>query len=388
MRHLLGTTLILLLLGGAVSAADPEAIFCDTFDAKPAEGWKWLRENPPAWRMKDGALEIRVEPGVAGTVKNALVRPAPDRSQGTFAIDLTVTNTTHPTNQYEQAGITWYHDGQPVFKLVKELIDGDLYIIPGKVPMKAETVQLRLVVTADTWTAQFRPNGEGDFQTAATGKLPPPGSDEVSIQCYQGPPDAEHWIRFDDFRILKLSGEAAFVPLFDGKSLAGWHTLPGGAWEVKDGMIVGTSPKSEPKHGLLVTDKTYRDFTVRAKFKVVTGNSGFYFRSEKVEGAVGVHGFQAEVANEPSVAGLYETGGRAWVAQPDPEVIKKVYKPGDWNDLVVTAVGRHITVTLNGQQTVDLPNDEPSRAEGHIALQLHGGQDMEVMFKDIAIQEK
>ena len=44
-----------------------------------------------------------------------------------------------------------------------------------------------------------------EFQTAATGKLPEPKNDQVSIQCYHGPPDAEHWMRFDDFRILRLA---------------------------------------------------------------------------------------------------------------------------------------------------------------------------------------
>ena len=52
--------------------------------------------------------------------------------------------------------------------------------------------------------AQFRPEGKGEFKTAAEGKLPAPGKDEVSIQCYNGPPDAEHWIRFDDFRIRRI----------------------------------------------------------------------------------------------------------------------------------------------------------------------------------------
>ncbi len=186
-------------------AEEPRVIFEDRFEGQLAEGWRWLREDPATWRLKDGALEIRVEPGVATTVKNALVRKAPDRSQGRLAIEVTVTNAVPPTHQYEQAGITWYHDGKPIFKLVKELIDGGLYIIPGRVPMSAESVQLRLVVTADAWIAQFRPGGKGEFQTAAQGKLPPPGDDEVSIQCYQGPADAEHWIRFDDFRILQLT---------------------------------------------------------------------------------------------------------------------------------------------------------------------------------------
>jgi len=179
-------------------------VFEDSFDGKLDKGWSWLRENPSAWRMKDGALEIRVEPGVANNVKNALVRKAPDRNSGTFAIDVTVTNTTVPIQQYEQAGITWYNDSKPVFKLVKELVDGQLMIIPGRKLMSSEKVQLRLIVMSDSFVAQFRPNCEGEFQTPETGKLPAPNNDQVSIQCYNGPPNAEHWIRFDDFRISKL----------------------------------------------------------------------------------------------------------------------------------------------------------------------------------------
>ena len=91
-----------------------------------------------------------------------------------------------------------------MFKLVKELVDGKLMIIPGRKPMTSKTVQLRLIVTADSFVAQFRPDARGEFQTAATGKLPAPGNDQVSIQCYNGPANAEHWIRFDDFRILEL----------------------------------------------------------------------------------------------------------------------------------------------------------------------------------------
>jgi len=204
MKRLLLVAVALLMLNLPLSAAEPQVIFEDTFDGKLAEGWTWLRENPDARRIKDGGLEIRVEPGVAHNVKNALVRPAPDRSKGKYAIEVTVTNHTVPTQQFEQAGITWYHNDKPVFKLVKELVHGKLLIIPGAKPMKAKSVQLRLIVTATSWTAQYRPDGKGEFQTAATGKLPAPGKDQVSIQCYNGPPDAEHWIRFDDFRILQM----------------------------------------------------------------------------------------------------------------------------------------------------------------------------------------
>ena len=115
-----------------MNSSNEQVIFEDNFDGKLGEGWSWLREHPDYWRLSDGGLELCVEPGVADTVRNALVRPAPDRNEGTFAIEVTVTNHTHPTQQYEQAGITWYNDGKPVFKEVKELIDGDLYIIPAE----------------------------------------------------------------------------------------------------------------------------------------------------------------------------------------------------------------------------------------------------------------
>ncbi len=190
---------------GLSAAAEPVVVFEDCFEGKLAEGWSWLRENEKTWRIRDGALEICVEPGVAATVKNALVRPAPDRTTGTYAFEVTVTFLTAPTQQFEQAGITWYNQGKPVFKLVHENIDGKTYIIPGRKETNTKTMQLRLIVAGNNWTAQFRPDAQGEFQTAATGKLPPPGEDQVSIQCYNGPPNAEHWIRFDDFRILKLA---------------------------------------------------------------------------------------------------------------------------------------------------------------------------------------
>jgi hypothetical protein len=188
-----------------VNSASEKIIFVDNFAGALGDGWSWLRENPDGWRIRDGGLEICVEPGVAETVRNALVRQAPDRSEGTFAIEVTVTNHTVPTQQYEQAGITWYNDGKPVFKEVKELVDGQLCIIPGKQAMAAESVRLRLLVTADSWEAQYCPQGGTEFQTAAAGELPPPANDQVSIQCYNGPPDAQHWIRFEDFRIKRLA---------------------------------------------------------------------------------------------------------------------------------------------------------------------------------------
>lgn len=181
-----------------------QILFADAFDGKLDPDWSWLRENPDRWRLARPGLEIAIEPGLADTVRNALLRPAPSRADGPYAVEVTVYNHTSPTQQYEQAGITWYQNGQPVFKQVKERIDDGLYIIPGRVAMPTQSVRLRLVVGPDSWQAQFRPEGAAGFQTAAQGELPPADDEQVSLQGYHGPADALHWIRFEDFRIVRV----------------------------------------------------------------------------------------------------------------------------------------------------------------------------------------
>ncbi|MBL7134401.1 MAG: DUF1080 domain-containing protein [Phycisphaerae bacterium] len=190
-------------------------------------------------------------------------------------------------------------------------------------------------------------------------------------------------VRWRNLRIKDM-GIPTWKPLFDGKTLAGFSTLPGGKWEVVDGVLVGSSQRSEGRHGLLVSDAKYKDFTIRLQYKAVAGNSGFYFRCEKVKGAVGVHGFQAEIDAANDVGGLYETGGRAWVVKPDAKFVKKFFKPGQWNWMTVSARGRRIVVHVNNVKTAELKNDK-GRTEGHVALQLHGGQDMRVEVKDLEI---
>ncbi|MCF7954714.1 MAG: DUF1080 domain-containing protein [Phycisphaerae bacterium] len=176
-----------------------------------------------------------------------------------------------------------------------------------------------------------------------------------------------------------------FTRLFDGKTLDGWEVLPGGQWKVEDGAIVGFQDKSEGRHGMLLSKKTYTDFIVKLKYKSLKGNSGFYFRSERVKSGVSVNGFQAEIdSNGADAGGIYETAGRYWVSRVSPEKVKTFYKQNDWNDMVVTAIGRDTTVYVNGVKTVDLVND-PGRTKGYFGLQLHGGMDMHVEFKDIEI---
>ena len=176
-----------------------------------------------------------------------------------------------------------------------------------------------------------------------------------------------------------------FTPLFDGKTLHGWHVIGKGEWRIEDGAIHGTHEKSEKEFSHLVTDRDYTNFTVRLKFKSLKGNSGLYFRVAE-KGFSGVTGFQAEIDARVDVGGLYETNGRNWVSKPTADQVKTWFKPDEWNEMTVSAHGSNIVVTVNGKTTSDLKND-PGRAFGKLALQVHGGQDGDVWFKEIEITE-
>jgi len=178
---------------------------------------------------------------------------------------------------------------------------------------------------------------------------------------------------------------AAWKPLFDGKTLKGWHPVGDGTWTVEDGAIVGRADKTK-LYGLLESDDVFKDFTVRLKFKCFSGDSGFYIRTQ-IKPPEKAHGLQVQVGLPGSgVGGIYESYGRAWVDKPDAADIKKIYKTDDWNEMTISAHGGNVVVHVNGFKTAELKND-PSRPEGHFVLQMHAGCVMHVTFKDIEISK-
>jgi hypothetical protein len=206
----------------------------------------------------------------------------------------------------------------------------------------------------------------------------------IALQVHSGKDVKARWRNIK----IKDLGTRKWQPLFDGKTLKGWHPIGKGEWKVQDGVIAGTHSKDEKDYGHLVSDKKYKDFTVRLRYKAVKGNSGFYFRSDE-GGNSGISGFQAEIDPQRDSGGLYETNGRSWVVLPEAENVrswlkKNWFKTDDWNWMTVSAIGDRIAVSLNGHQTAQI-KDEKGRREGVFALQLHGAQDVEVAFKDIEI---
>lgn len=205
----------------------------------------------------------------------------------------------------------------------------------------------------------------------------------IALQVHGTNSADPHQISWRNIKILEL-GHHEWEPIFNGTDLTGWNPLPGGKWEVLDGCIHGTSPASEPRHGILLSNDTFGDFTVRFNFKVDKGDSGFYFRAQPVKSNVNIHGFQIEVDTTFETGGLYETGGRAWVVKHDADKSRNNYRQGEWNSMVLSAHGRDVTVNLNSRHSASLKND-PGNLKGHFGLQLHGSQDMDVYYKNIEI---
>jgi hypothetical protein len=186
---------------------------------------------------------------------------------------------------------------------------------------------------------------------------------------------------------VHLQAADSFKPLWDGQTLGGWRRIGKGEWRIEQDGIHGIQRDSEKEYGHLVTERAFTNFIVRLKFKSLKGNSGFYFRSEE-KGPSGVSGFQAEIDAKSDIGGLYETNGRGWVVKPKAIDLREWFKPGDWNDMTIESIGTRITVYLNGRKTAELSNDIQGRRHGKLALQLHGGQDVDVWFKDIEIAER
>ena len=186
-----------------------------------------------------------------------------------------------------------------------------------------------------------------------------------------------------------------FKPLFDGKTLEGWHNpYEWGKAEVVDGEIHLTGDKKF----FVVTDKEYGDFIFEGQILLPEGkaNSGFMFRAHA--GPNKVFGYQSEVDGDPNrgwSGGLYDEGRRKWFISPinsdkdSVEAFRKragdAFKRNDWNTYRITCKGNKITIEVNGVVTTDVEDDKD--AKGVIGIQHHGEKGQTYKFRNLRIKE-
>lgn len=210
--------------------------------------------------------------------------------------------------------------------------------------------------------------------------------------------------------------EEGFVPIFDGKSLKGWHVSAqsghsrrsdnksGGYWAVKDGAITG-SQDIPGNGGIVLTDETYGDFEVALEMNNDFGlDSGLFLRSTENGRA-----YQAMIDYNPggNLMGIYGEGLpggihlRNYSFGDSPSVVRPVdrgptpfpilpqawpyfWKHGQWNELRARITGGQtptITTWINGVKIMEwIDTEKRHLATGHIALQVHGGGDHTKQF--------
>jgi hypothetical protein len=192
-------------------------------------------------------------------------------------------------------------------------------------------------------------------------------------------------ITFVVFLFIPFLLKSQSVSLYNGKDLSGWEIYGTEKWYVEDGLLICESgPDAE--YGYLATKKTFKDFELTLEFKQeADGNSGVFFRSS-IEGTK-ITGWQAEVAPPGhNTGGIYESYGREWLIKPDPEK-DKALKMGEWNTMKIKADGDKVTTWLNGQMMVEIEDAKIGAAEGSIALQIHSGGGIKVLWRNINITE-
>jgi hypothetical protein len=190
-----------------------------------------------------------------------------------------------------------------------------------------------------------------------------------------------------------------FESLFNGKDLTGWKVNQGGnmaVWGAENGILFVNGRGG----GWLMTDKEYADFEVRLEYKLPPGgNSGVALRSP-MRGDPAYVGMEIQILddlwhqNPKHFKGLKRTqltGSIYGVVPPSKEVSKPV---GEWNQMQITAKGRHVTVILNGTKIVDANLDDYTkehakthpgllRTKGHLGLQSHSGR---VEFRNLFVK--
>ncbi len=173
--------------------------------------------------------------------------------------------------------------------------------------------------------------------------------------------------------------------LFNGKDLSGWTIYGTELWYVEDGLLVCESGPDK-EYGYLGTEKEYKNFELTLEFKQgADGNSGVFFRSS-IEGTK-ITGWQVEVAPPGSnTGGIYESYGRGWLIQPDPE-LDKFLKFGEWNSMKIRVVGDLVETWLNGQKMIEFKDQKIGEAMGSIALQIHSGGGIKVQWRNLNITE-
>ena len=186
---------------------------------------------------------------------------------------------------------------------------------------------------------------------------------------------------YRDFRARPVQRVASTQPLRTEK----WNRLDP-YWKITPEEIRGSTGSGKLEFNtFLCSNWNYRDFELNCQVWLKKNNSGIQIRSEVVDQSKWIlKGPQVDIG--PQYWGcLYGEGTDGMMQAAPTDFEQRFVKPDEFNDVSVRCVGKHVTIKINGQTSVD--SDFPNMAdEGVIGLQLHSGE-TEVTFRNVRLTE-
>lgn len=181
--------------------------------------------------------------------------------------------------------------------------------------------------------------------------------------------------------------EEGYHYLYDGETLAGWHTVGGqSSFEAAGEDIIGYHGPGD--NTFLRTDKSYSDFSLKMQMRWdEPGNSGVLFRAQQRDGDGRAYGYQFELDESDRAwsGGIYDEARRGWLASlADKPEVRAAIRLDDWNDVEIEARGARIKTWINGVLAANIIDGLD--AEGFIALQVHQGDKGVIRWRRIRLK--
>jgi hypothetical protein len=152
--------------------------------------------------------------------------------------------------------------------------------------------------------------------------------------------------------------------------------------------VGGSLKETVPHNDFICTVRSYSNFVLRLKFKLVGTegfvNGGVQVRSKHVQDPpYELSGYQIDMGDPEWWGCLYDESRRnKVVAKSNATEVNKVLKRNDWNEYVIRCEGKRLRASLNGYQTFDYTEpDDAIPQYGIIGLQVHGGGKTEASYK-------
>ena len=211
-------------LGQFATAA--EVLFEDNFDDGLSPRWKVLGLKKEDYRIRDGGLEMRVQPGKPRADSPMIQVVLPFTTSQSVVASVEITPLDQFTEPEEAAGLFLTDGEHREFAAQKKNIEGRLVFSPGYVefigeageegdpsqyaekywPANEDFGPLRIIIRSHYAHFQVGPAKKRErkylnfFHSAIRNNEPQRG---FCVSTSGGPTDHEHWVRFDNFKVTR-----------------------------------------------------------------------------------------------------------------------------------------------------------------------------------------